>query len=502
MHRFTHTSTRFALVLGLLGAAGLAGCGDSTTTPPADAGTSDLGNPVDSGPPVDSGTPTDVVSPTDEGTPTDVVTPTDAGPVMITPRNLALSAAGHDRFYGVAYDAQGNFYAVGVVADGTAATDDQRTVVAKFNAQGELDTTFGTNGIATHNLAMGGTGEVLRGIVVQPSGRIVISGVIEAAGAMDARDRNLAVARLMPNGTLDTSFGTGGLVTLDLGAGGLDGTTYVADNLWSMAQYPDGRLVLCGSTRRTGGNDSDFVTVRLTVDGARDATFATNGVFTLDIDNRSGTPRTSTVLPDGSIISNGYMTDGGVIRPVIYKLTPAGVLDTTFGTMGIFQTPVLMAVTETYAAVLQGTNLVTTGYGRNGSMENLDWLSLRLTSNGALDTTFGTNGYVRVDLNNFNDNARTLVALPDNRLFMVGGGRPTETNSDGMVGMLTANGARDTTFGTNGLMTFDLGGGSDFFWGVALSPMATHAAVVGSKGVGTTAGEDDDAVVLLVPLTR
>lgn len=478
MQRF---SPRFALVLGLLATAGLVGCGDSDTTPPADAGTT-----------TDAGS-----TPTDTGS-----TPTDAGaPTMPTPRNLALSAMGHDRFYGVTFDAQGNFYAVGTVAPGTAATDDQQTVVAKFNAQGQLDTSFGTMGIATHNFAMGGNGEVFRGIVVQPSGRIVLSGNIEHAGATDARDRDIGVARLMPDGSRDATFGTNGLVTLDLSDGAVDGTSYTADNVWSMAMHPDGRLVLCGSVKRAAGTDSDFATIRLTVDGARDTAFATNGVYTLDIDNLSGTPRTSSILPDGSILSTGYMTESGVVRPVIYKLTPAGALDTTFGTNGIFQTAPLAAISEAYAAVLQGTSLVTAGYGRNAAPDTLDWLSLRLTPAGALDTTYGTNGFTRVDRAGFNDNARTLVALPDNRLLLVGGGRASETNSDGMIGMLTANGARDTSFGTNGLMTFDLGANSDFFWGVALNPQGTAAAVVGAKGVGSDMG-NDDAVVMLVPLAR
>jgi uncharacterized delta-60 repeat protein len=425
----------------------------------------------------------------------------DAPMAPLMARAIALSEMGHDRFYGVTYDPRGNIYAVGPVADSTAATADQRSVVVRFTPDGQVDTTFGQMGRATINMVMGTTGEVARGIVVQPSGKVVIAATIDAAGAMDARDRNIGLARFNADGTVDASFGTSGVVTLDLSAGEVVGTAYVADGMWSLAMYPDGRLFVTGSQKRMGGTDTDFAVVRLTVDGARDAAFGSNGVYTLDVNNRDATPRTSSILPDGSTITSGYMTESSVVRPVVFKLTPAGAPDRTFGTNGVFSQPVLSLVTEVYASSLQGSNLVTAGYGRNNAMESIDWLSLRITGAGALDTSYGTMGFTRLDFSGFNDNCRTLAVLPDNRILLVGGGRTSETNSNGLVGVLTANGARDTTFGTNGLQAFDLGGGSDFFWGVAVSPTGNQAAVVGAKGVGTDAG-NDDAAILLVPLAR
>ncbi|MFO0609407.1 MAG: hypothetical protein U0324_39955 [Polyangiales bacterium] len=417
----------------------------------------------------------------------------------LAPRTIALSPMGHDRFYGVTYDSRGNIYAVGPVADSTAATADQRSVVARFTPDGQLDTSFGQMGVASVNMVVGATGEVARGVVVQPSGKVVIAGTVDVPGAMDARDRNVGLARFNADGSVDTSFGTNGVVTLDLSAGEVVGTAYVADGFWGLAVYPDGRLLVTGSQKRTGGTDSDFAVLRLTVDGARDAAFASNGVYTLDINNRDGTPRTSSILPDGSTITSGYMTESDVVRPVVFKLTPAGAPDRAFGANGVFSQPVLAAATEVYAIALQGANLVTAGYGRGAATESLDWLSLRLTPAGAIDPSYGTMGYARIDLNGFNDNARTVAVLPDSRVLLVGGGRPAETNSDAMLGVLTANGARDPSFGTNGLRTFDLGGASDFFWGVAVAPSGRQAAVVGAKGVGTGAG-NDDAAILLLPL--
>ncbi len=480
----THTLSRRFFGPALVTFALVAGCGDSSSTP--DAATDVTQPPADASPPNDTASPSDVAPPADAGS--------------AQPRLVPVSAMGHDRFFGVTFDPAGNFYAVGVVSDTTDATADFRTVVAKFNASGALDTTFGTNGFATHNLATGTNGESTRGIVVQPSGKIVVAATVEHANASDMRDRDIALARFNANGMIDTTFGMGGVVTLDLSAGEVAGTSYVADSAWGLSVYPDGRLVVTGAQKRAGATDTDFAVIRLTVDGMRDMTFGTNGVAAVDINNRSASPRTATILADGSVVAAGYMDDGGVVKPVLFKLNPTGQLDTTFASNGIFSPTVLMAATEAYAAALQGTSFVTAGYGRNAATESLDWLSLRVSAGGMLDTSYGTSGVARLDLAMFNDNARSLAVLPDNRVMLIGGGRPTEMNVDGMIAMLTPNGQPDTSFGPRGIRTYDFGGASDFFWGVALSPDRSRVALVGAKGVGTGTG-NDDAVVHVMPLT-
>lgn len=428
----------------------------------------------------------------------------DAG-VTAAPRIVEVSATGHDRFYGVTFAGGGSFYAVGVVSEGNvAASADFETVVAKFTPTGELDTTFGRGGYARLNLAVGLGGESARSVVVQSTGKIVVAATIEhvAAGA-DPRDRDIALVRFNADGTRDTGFGADGVVTLDLSDGEVVGTGYVADAAWGLTVYPDDRLLVTGAQKRAGATDTDFAVLRFSADGARDMAFGTAGVAAVDINNRSANPRTATLLPDGAIVVSGYMDDGGVVKPVLFKLTTAGQLDTTFATAGVFAPTVLAAVTEAYDAVLQGSSFVTAGYGRSSTNESIDWVSLRLTPNGVLDSTWGTAGVARIDFARFNDNARALVALPDNRILMVGGARPTEPNVDGMVAMLTAAGQPDTSFGPRGLRTYDFGGASDFFWGVALNPARTHAAVVGTRGVAVSAGAttaNDNGVVLLLPL--
>lgn len=433
----------------------------------------------------------------------------------VKPILVPLSGTGHDRFYGVAYDSQGNIYAVGQITSSTDANADYATAVAKFTSAGVLDPTFGSSGVYVRNVASGTSGELFRGIVIQSTGKIVVSGSVEHAGATDARDRDIALLRLNPDGSKDSTFGTDGLVILDLSTGVVNGTSFSADSVWGLERYADDRLVLSGGLVRSGGTDTDFALVRLTANGVRDPSFGTNGVFSLDTQvsgaSNNASPRSLTILPgtDG-IIGAGYQPiPGADTAPVVYKVTDSGQLDTTFGNGGIFSQSVLAEQTECYAVGIQplagqnGYRLVTTGYGRALSTETTDLVSLRLNSNGTLDTTYGTGGLVRIDIGGFGDNSRRLQILPDRRVLLIGGGRLTAADVDGVAVMLTPDGQPDTSFGPKGWKSFNLGGPADFLWSVALSPDRKTAALAGIKGVGTSPNPptaNDDAALLLLPL--
>lgn len=441
----------------------------------------------------------------------------DAAPIPDATMNVAIpkatvvpvSPTGPDRFFGVTFDALGNIYATGQVAESTATSADVATVVAKFKPDGTRDDTFGTHGIAIHNVAVGTNGELFRGIVVQSDGKVVTSGTIEHVGASDARDRDVALLRLNTDGTRDTSFGTNGVVTINLSDGMANGMGYVSDVAWGLQRYSDDRLVLSGAQRRAGALDTDFIVARLSKDGVLDDGFGTHGVFALDllVDGMSNnaSARNLTILPgtDG-IVAAGYQpVPGRDTEPVVYKITDAGQLDLQFGTQGAFIDYVLDEQAECYAARPQGTKLVTTGYGRSLAAETSDILSLRLNADGTLDKSYGQNGLVRIDIAGFGDNSRLLEVLPDNRVLLIGGGRQTASDVDGVVVLLTPDGAPDTSFAPNGWRAFDLGGPADFLWSVALSPNQKTAAIVGVKGVGanpTPAGANDDAALLLLPL--
>jgi len=427
---------------------------------------------------------------------------------------VEASLTGPDRFYGTTVDAAGNIYAVGQIASSNDANADMATLIAKFTPAGALDATFGSGGFYVRNVQSGTSGELFRNLVVQSSGKIVAVGTVEHPGAADARDRDIALLRINADGTKDASFGNDGVVTLDLSTGALNGSRFSADGAWGIEKYADDRLVVSGSKVRDGGVDTDFVVARLDKDGVLDDGFATHGVFALDtavtgVDHNNASARDLTILPGNEgIVAAGYQPKPGAdTSPVLYKLTDGGVLDTTFGDAGVFHDSPLEAQTECYAAVVQpsadgGYKLVTTGYGRQLDTETTDLVSLRLTSTGQLDTSYGEGGLVRLDVGGFGDNSRKLLVLPDRRILLFGGGRSTSTDVDGLIAVLKPDGEPDAAFAPSGFRLFDFGGPADFLWSGALSPDHSKLVVVGTRGVGAAPmppSAADDAVLLLLP---
>lgn len=110
-------------------------------------------------------------------------------------------------------------------------------VVIRFNNNGSVDTSFGTDGIAITSLDnLNDTG---RSVVLQPDGKIVLAGYIDT-------EFDIGIVRYTTNGSLDTSFGISGIVITDLGG--------TIDAVYSVVIQPDGKIVVAGVSNRSGAN--------------------------------------------------------------------------------------------------------------------------------------------------------------------------------------------------------------------------------------------------------
>jgi uncharacterized delta-60 repeat protein len=483
----------------------VAGCDESETT---DAGT-DAPAPIDAGrdtPAVDAPVTTDTPEVTDAGT--DAGEMGDGGmplPAITNPdpHTVAASAAGHDRFYGVAFADDSSFYVVGQTAASTTAPIDWQTVVGHFGADGELDTDFGTDGWFVTDLTEG-TSELARGIALQSDGKIVIGATVDDEDATDLRDKDIAVFRLNTDGTLDSTFGDAGVRITDLSPGAVDGTNFRADAAYGLAIDAMDRIIISGELIAASPRvDADWAVVRYTANGALDTTFSTDGIFSLDIEESVARGRGVSVLegpPGGLIVASGYY-GSAPIEPILFALDANGALVTTFGEGGIYREAVLNRQAEIYGVAVVGTQLVTTGYGGTDSAEDADndLVSLRINSNGTRDLTYGpdgANGVVQLRSFTFADNARALAALPGNRSVHVGATRSSATEADAVVWVLDADGALDTTFDTDGFATANTTPGTiDHFWAVAVDPRGERVVAVGIGG--TSPATDDDGLIYL-----
>src|SRR5688572_463391 len=191
-------------------------------------------------------------------------------------------------------------------------------------ASGDLDPTFSADGKVVTDAGTAADIAVGNDVKVQPDGRVVVVGAEQPLDCTNACDTNILVLRYNPDGSLDTTFSGDGRVVIDLSATG-------SSDEFANAVFiqPDGRIVVVGN--QLGTDDLDAVVVRLTSDGVLDTTFSENGIFTYD--PADAAVATFDVAVDGAnrvVVAGANDTDA-----VTFRLTAAGVLDTSFDTDGV-----------------------------------------------------------------------------------------------------------------------------------------------------------------------
>lgn len=249
--------------------------------------------------------------------------------------------------------------------------------LARFNADGTLDASFGNGGKAT--LDIGGNDDYARGLIEQPGGKYVIAGEASAAGGL----YQLVFARFNADGTLDTSFGTGGTKLVDFGS---DTDTFAG----GIAQQTDGKLVAVGSV--SGPTGSDVGIVRVTADGALDPSFDGDGLLTIDINENIEQAFAVALQPDHAIVVGGVTApDAGTsFNALLLRVNGDGSVDNSFGA-GALPDTILNSI-----VVQEDGKLVATG-ARARNNEGADLILTRFDSDGALDTTFGVDGVATAD---------------------------------------------------------------------------------------------------------
>lgn len=190
--------------------------------------------------------------------------------------------------------------------------------VIRLSGTGELDTTFGLDGVARIN--PGPASAYLRDLRLDAQGRVLLAGSYDTIG-------QVLVARLDPSGALDPSFGGDGIVTHDLGPGNID----TAEELRLLA---DGRLVVAGTIDRQAPMRDDLLVVRFESDGELDPTFG-GGDGWVALDSGSTGDRGDALAIDGAgrIVVAGksgyYVSTEG--RALVARFTADGVPDPSFG---------------------------------------------------------------------------------------------------------------------------------------------------------------------------
>jgi uncharacterized delta-60 repeat protein len=356
----------------------------------------------------------------------------------------------------VAIQADGKLVVVGTTYKNNDFSDED-FVVTRYNTDGTLDITFGNRGKVRTDFP--GLAAVPSSVVIQPDGKIVVAG---GAFPLFTFLGDFKVARYNPNGTLDTSFGEGGIVTTTFPEG-----SYAFD----VALQPDGKIIAAGTVFVDfiigESSNTDFALARYNPDGTPDATFGNGGQVSTDFVGLEDDAFSILIQPDGKIVAVGSANDPATFYDfAAARYLSNGTIDTTFGVAGKVRTDFGdQNFDRARSAALQPDGkIVAAGFAisHGGGVQN--FAVARYTSNGVLDTSFSRDGETQIDFGNCCQGATKVLLQSDGKIIAVGGSNGESGEDDFLLARLSPRGSIDNTFGIGGKVRTsfgDLNGGAN-----------------------------------------
>lgn len=338
--------------------------------------------------------------------------------------------------------------------------------VCRLLPDGSYDPAFGIGGISKVDLGtLGYNGGFEPEIVLLTDGSMLINGFTQEGGSTGD---DLLVCKLLSNGNLDPSFGSGGKVWVDLFGGGSPDAAY------AITTDASGNIYACGSTR-TGGTPftNDVAVIKLTPAGVLDPSFSGDGKILLDVSGNWDFGYGIHVRSDGKIIIGGYA--GLPANFFALRLLPDGSYDNSFSgdgkvTIDIFGQNVADEVWG--MSVDPDGKILLVGDGIDASAGSISKGAIvRLTADGAPDPTFDGDGIATFAISTAYNVLRSITRLPDGR-YVAAGEASVNMDKDYFVVRIMNDGSPDVSFNTTGIYTLDLTGlgSDDFGYGLAIQP--------------------------------
>ena len=364
-----------------------------------------------------------------------------------------LASFGGDRS-GMAVQPDGKIIMVG----GTS-TD---FIMARFNANGTLDDSFGDSGKVTLNIigSDGSLPQEATAVTVQRDGKIVVAG----SATVPRPDGRTAIAlvRFDSRGNIDSSFDSDGFVF---------GPTFLFGRAFAVAIDSRDRIIVAGDTPVSGNTDfGDFIVARFNANGSIDSSFGQAGINVTDVGGVTNEAHGLKVLSDNSILVSGFAplvvssTGGPAVQSepltAVVRYKENGTLETTFGSGGRVQLPGDnvgrgLAVQSDGRIVLAGSVAI----GTFPLVVNRFAL-MRLLADGTIDDSFGNDGRVETAFTDRGD-AAFGVALQSDGKIVAAGASNTQINSNFALARYESDGDLDTTFSQGGKLTIDFFGSTD-----------------------------------------
>lgn len=311
--------------------------------------------------------------------------------------------------------------------------DSRDIFIARFNADGTLDSSFGTDGKVFFDPSIGGD-DTFRDLAITPDNKVLV------VGNVNTGDYNQFIARFNTDGTIDPSFlGTGFTIT---GGGYFDSwETCLVD--------ADNRILVAGYNSDAQG--SNLTALRLLEDGSLDYDFGDNGLVIFNLSDSERFKSIIQTAPNRYYLLANIGGDEHVVA-----LSGTGVLVNGFGDAGMKKLNVVADDYEEYFDI-QGADagsLIISGLIADANF-NIKVMVVKLTSQGELDENFGSDGYYRASLGAGFDPIATSIHIQEDKSMLFTGDITIDNHRDFMSFFLSEDGFLDAGYGTNGLMTYD-----------------------------------------------
>ncbi|HMU41764.1 MAG TPA: T9SS type A sorting domain-containing protein [Ignavibacteriaceae bacterium] len=275
-------------------------------------------------------------------------------------------------------------------------------MLARFYADGRLDSSFAQNGFAIIDIS---SDDRAFSIDLQNDDKIII------AGFVNINNWDFAVLRFNSNGLLDNTFGNNGIVINDF-----DGDIDVA---FSIKTQSDSKIIACGWTFSNAS--WNFAMIRYNSDGSLDQNFGNKGIVITDVDNVYNTSHSIAIQEDGKYVVTGYRyfrerLDTDIL---LVRYNSDGSIDQSFGVNGFVTKDINRNEDFAWDVIIQSDErILVTGYTKSDSSKNV--VTLRFNNNGQIDSTFGDSGVIITSIFGFDEEGRHLALQNDGKILVTG----------------------------------------------------------------------------------
>lgn len=335
--------------------------------------------------------------------------------------------------------------------------------VTKFDSMGNIDSSFANNGKFQYDF---GIDDYPKVVLAQPDNKIIVAGYSSNWDGFNVNSTysQVSLLRLLPNGSLDSTFGNNGTFEFDFNPADCAAI--------ALALQSDGKIIIIGNY--FNGVSAKVLVLRTSVNGILDASFGNNGYTLLQLDStvyNDDEGSSCVIQPDDkiliSVITRSTSSSGRIFG--LCRLHADGNIDSSFGNNGVIKTDIPNQAND-YPLTLALQNdgkIIQAGSCKNSKMMAL----CRYNQDGSLDASFANQGIDTLNISAGNDVIQDILVQSDGRIIAAG-----YQSSSACLLRLTANGLLDTTFNQTGITLYGTASGESFTEVLLMNPNKIIAA--------------------------